>query len=144
MEIEITEPKTIAETAGLSAMFMIAMTELYAAGTGPGDGGVPFYYKDNAICARADGMLIGFISYRYEKGEGTLNLMCGWVEPKLRREGIYTKLWNKLVEIARKEGAARIWGSTHVNNQPMREFYKKLGRVETHVNSIFEIPREEK
>lgn len=140
MTVEITGPFTVAETKGLSAVYTIALTELFASGIGPGDGGVPYYYKDKAICARVDGNISGFIAYRGEKdSDGTLNVMCGWVEPKLRHLGIYSQLWSKLVEIAKKEGYRRIWGSTHVNNLPMRAFYKKLGRVETHVQSIYEL-----
>ncbi len=136
-EIEITEPKTISQTLGLSALYMQALVDMFEHGVGPGDGGVPYYWKDKAICAVLDGEIIGFIAYRLEDGDGALSLMCGYVVPMYRRGGVYTKLWSKLVEIAKESKCARIWGSTHVDNKPMREFYKKLGRVETHVNSNF-------
>lgn len=139
--VEITEPRTVGETDGASMIMTHAVNQLYELGYGPPEGASPFYYKDNIICARLVNRIIGFIAYRYEKGDGTNWVMLGWVGELFRKQGVYRRLWNKLVEVSRKEGAARIAGSTHVDNKAMRQFYNKMGRVETHVQSYYTIPK---
>ena len=137
--IEISEPTTVAECNGLARVMTFAMNTLFERGFGPSDGSSPWYYKDSAVVARDGGNIVGFITYRYEKGEGTAWIMLGWVRDVYRRDGIYRKMWNKVVEALRKDGCKRIAGMTHINNEAMRAVYEKLGRVEKYISSYYNI-----
>lgn len=140
MEFKIEEPVTVAECKGASAFMTATMNDLFHLGYGPNEGATPWYYKDKVIVARWNDEIVGLIAYRFEKGDGSLWVILGGVKPNYRLRGCYTKLFAKLVEVARKEGAVRIEASTHVTNNAMRCFNKKLGRTETHVISRYDIP----
>lgn len=49
----------------------------------------------------------------------------------------YRLLWQKLVEDAKSQGMLRIGGQVKINNGPMREVLKKLGRTEESVNTVY-------
>lgn len=73
---------------------------------------------------------------------GTYNINLGYVIPEYRQKGVYTVLWNVLVDLAQQKNYGTIEGSTHSDNDPMRAHMKKMGREETSRNFVFVVPHE--
>ena len=135
MDCKFAGPASISETRNAGVAVNKALRELDELGWGP-EGGGSFYYKDKIITAVWSEQIVGFITFRYED-DGTLWIMLGWVDPAHRRQGLYRQLWNKLLAHARTTKALYIAGSTHIDNLPMREFFKSVGREERTVTGYF-------
>lgn len=78
--------------------------------------------------ARDDGELVGVLCWDRCDAASQWSVALGYVEPTSRKQGVYHELWAALIERARHEGVARIIGSVHPDNQPMRAVMEKLGR----------------
>ena len=135
MDCRFTEPASISETRNAGIAVNKALRELDELGWGP-EGGGSFYYKDKIITAVCGELIVGFITFRYED-DGTLWILLGWVDHAHRRQGLYRQLWNKLLEHARTTKALYVAGSTHIDNLPMRAFFKSVGREERTVTGYF-------
>jgi GNAT superfamily N-acetyltransferase len=60
------------------------------------------------ISASAGDEVIGFISVRDEEKTGSLWVMGGYVLRECRRQGIYTKLWQRVIEYAKEYQAWKL------------------------------------
>lgn len=100
---------------------------------------IPFNWQAFAICAYDGSKLIGIIHFSLDDNGTSYWVLLGYVKLVYRRRGIYRRLWRKLVEHARKNKVTRISGSTHVNNAPMRAFYRDVGRAEKFVTGFYKV-----
>jgi L-amino acid N-acyltransferase YncA len=64
----------------------------------------------------------------------------GYVDPAWRGKGIYTHLWNALVDKARELKVKQIGSGTRLDNHRMRAVAKAQGRREVSVNMEFTVP----
>lgn len=101
---------------------------------------ISILWDDELVLALIDGEPVGFITWKYSAWMRMVNIHLGWVDPMHRRQGVYTKCWEALVEKAREAGAVNISGSTHMDNTVMRRAAQNLGREELSVNLMYRIP----
>ena len=53
----------------------------------------------------------GFATYRYINDKKTVYVVDLFVIPEMRKKGLASDLTDKIVEIAKKEGATELWGT---------------------------------
>lgn len=97
-------------------------------------------YDDNAITASLDGAVVGILVWRKTLWTKSIIIKLGYVSNGFRGAGIYTSLWNELLEIAKKEKIFNIDGATHIDNKTMRAVARKQGRTEFAVVTRFIVP----
>lgn len=85
-------------------------------------------------------MIIGMITFTEHKWGDYLAIGLGFVTRRFRSDGVYTALWNRLVELAQDRGVASITGTTYASNWPMRKVAEKHGRRESAVVLEFDVP----
>ena len=127
---------------GLDATPIVGMA-LRARAEGIEEGSFPdvgLHWSYNGIGAWVDGELAGIIVWHEEKSNKRLWLQQGYVAPAWRGKGIYSHLWNALVEKARELKQPSIGSGTRFNNDRMRAVAKKQGRRETSVILEFDVP----
>jgi GNAT superfamily N-acetyltransferase len=98
------------------------------------------FWDDNALVAfNIDKLPIGVISFVHEKWLRQISIRLGYVLPEWRRQGVYRTLWNSLVDVAKSLDVKEIQGNTHVDNTPMNETMKALGRTELGKYYVFKV-----
>jgi GNAT superfamily N-acetyltransferase len=111
--------------------------ECIAAG---GDQAVGLHHSYQAILATVDAEPIGVIIWFEQKEQHRIWLQLGYVLPEYRGRGIYSMLWDQLVDKARELKQPAIWSGTAVGNATMRGVARKQGRKEVAVSLKFEVP----
>lgn len=107
-----------------------------------GEQAVGLHFSYNAILATIDGKPVGVIVWFEQKESHRLWLQLGYVLPEHRRAGIYSMLWDQLVDKARELKAPAIWSGTAIGNDAMRAVARKQGRKEVAVSIRFDVPQE--
>jgi GNAT superfamily N-acetyltransferase len=81
-----------------------------------------------AVYAEERGKIIGAITYFGSEGDLSLNINMGYVLPKYRRRGVYTRMFEEIKTIGRERGFK--WISTHTSpkNTAIVATNEKLGR----------------
>lgn len=139
MEVTIKVQKATYDKK-LVQLAVSSFNELFSKGLGPNDGDISWHWSYDAVVAYWDESIIGFIIFRHDEKAVGATLCHGYVLPDYRRRGVYSQLWNALIDELRKRGARRIFSGTHLNNAPTRAFWAKTGRREEFVTSEYEIP----
>ena len=93
-----------------------------------------------AVTAHWGDVLVGAIAFFPYRFDTCFWIAFGAVDAGYRRRGIYRQMWQRLVEIAQREGVATIEGATDSRNTEMLEFYKRAGRPVFGVMSRFVVP----
>jgi GNAT superfamily N-acetyltransferase len=94
-------------------------------------------WDDNAFVAFYRGLPVGVLSWSLSEWDKSAVIKLGWVQPGLRRQGVYRKLWEALKSEARQRGLRRIEGATLIENSDMRAVAKAFGRVEAKVTLVY-------
>ena len=105
-----------------------AFVETVLAGNGDGSA-VIFNWDDKvSVILSRSGELQGLIVWRHLKWLQQVWICQGWVEPKYRRRGLYTKLYRAVKAEAKKLGARTIAGGVKPANVAMIAAAKRQGR----------------
>lgn len=100
--------------------------------------------SDNgAVVAERDGQIIGFIVFSIQERWNLAWIEFGFVFPEHRRHGVYTTLWNELIEYCRDLKLPAIRGGTNYNNKPLQAFAEKMGREPVTLIHSYIIPPKE-
>lgn len=101
-----------------------------------------FSYTQKAFAAfDSAGKVVGMILFDDEAWKNAVLVIHGYVDQEYRRQGLYTCLWNKVVEKAQEWGRTYVDGATHHDNSVMLEVMKKLGRTPTFTYFTFPVPK---
>lgn len=93
------------------------------------DGTLPYSYNSSAIYAECLGKVVGVLAYRAPDWLRRISIEVGYVLPEFRRRGIYTSLFEKLVEVSIEGGfAVCIWGGVDIRNTAMQRVAEAQGR----------------
>ena len=92
--------------------------------------------KGRYIIARSDEKLVGCLMLTREWSDWN----CCWywwiqsvyVKPSHRGQGIYRRMYNKVLDLAKAEGVTQIRLYVDKNNSPAQEVYQKVGMSECH------------
>lgn len=96
-------------------------------------------WSDEAIVALDGEQCAGVLTFLKTDHTNGFSVCLGYVLPEYRRQGVYRRMWDCLVEEAKARSVAYIWGVVRVNNEDMREVVKKLGREEESVNIRYKV-----
>lgn len=100
-----------------------------------------YNYDQKAFVAYDNSKIVGIILIDDSSWKNSLTVILGYVEKEYRNKGIYSRLWNKVVEYAQKLGRAVIEGGTHVSNVEMQEIMKHQKRTPTFIMYDFAVPK---
>ncbi len=85
--------------------------------------------SDAAVIARNEGGdIVGVIVFHNQATPPRTFIALGFVSPSWRRHGVYTRLYNKLVTIARGSGSTSIESEVHPDNINMLKIAESQGR----------------
>ena len=92
--------------------------------------------KGKYIIARSDDKLVGCLMLTREWSDWN----CCWywwiqsvyVNPPYRGLGIYRRMYNKVLDLAKAEGVTQIRLYVDKNNSPAQKVYQKVGMAECH------------
>lgn len=131
----------VKQIGGTSIMAYAIRSHAALLDAGLGDGYAQLLSWDQEAIVTTDGDLpVGIIIFMENRGFRAINVYLGWVESSHRGLGIYRRMWDELVRVARtRDGIARIQGVTKVENEAMRAVAKALGRVEESINLNYEL-----
>lgn len=90
----------------------------------------PPHPDDEALIAlRHDGLVLGFLSYRYDDRWSNWWITMAWVQKRFRQNGIHTALFKALVERAKAHGdITSIESGTHKDNVVAQKAFENQGR----------------
>ena len=104
-----------------------------------------FSYSQKAFAAFNEaGEVVGMVLFEDEPWKNAVCVVHGHVDKDYRRQGIYTRLWNSVVEKAQEWGRYSVEGATHHDNLPMLAVMSKLGRKPTFTFFTFPVPATKK
>ena len=115
-----------------------AMVELHR--NGHGHQHIALNYELSAMVAYDAGTIVGLMIFEDTRWQSALTIVLGHVLESYRHMGVYTALWNKLVQHAQELGRPKIEGATHVGNQTMQMIMEHHGRKPTSVHYTFDVP----
>lgn len=86
-------------------------------------------WNDPALVAYDDETPVGAMIYRHDAVQGSWFILCAYVIPERRRQGIHSLLFNTLVARARQRGDINaIMSGTHVRNIASQRSQEAQGR----------------
>ena len=85
-------------------------------------------------------IIVGMITFTDQQWSRCLQIGLGFVTRRFRLDGVYTAMWNRLVELAQDRGVGTISGITYASNEAMRSVAQKHGRREKGIVLEFEVP----
>jgi GNAT superfamily N-acetyltransferase len=95
---------------------------------------IPIGYGQSAFYIENNEIITGALSFRKLEYESTYWIYCAYVDPVVRRRGIYKAMYNALLKRAEKEHIARISGGIAINNTTMIHAAKSVGRIPISIN----------
>lgn len=99
------------------------------------------HWTNGAITARNNGGTIaGLMVFQILEHSKTLWINTGYVSPPFRRQGIYTKMFDRCVEFARERKLTCISGATSYINTDMQEIMMEMGRKPVSITYDFAVP----
>ena len=72
---------------------------------------------------------VGFIAYKKIDWSNNYDIYLAFVTKRFRGEGVHTAMYNKLIDIAKKENIVSIMSTISVNNEAGVAAAKKQGRT---------------
>lgn len=98
-------------------------------------------YELEAIVATVteDNKPIGFIAFEYVKWNHTLSIHMAYVIPELRGLGVHGRMFEHLVENAKKRDIVKITSSTHHTNESALKAFEKQGRKKTFISFTYDL-----
>lgn len=102
-----------------------AIAEISMAGMGD-----PQLADQNGVLWVEDGAgnPVGFLAYSWDEEAEEIWIELSFILPEYRRKGIYTALFERLVQIANRKGASSVRSGIHPNNEPMLKAAVSTGR----------------
>ena len=100
------------------------------------------YYDEPAIWASYENIPVGLINYGIDdfyKNVILWRIYNGYVIDFFKNKGVYTFMWNNLVDLARDNSVKKIVSATQIDNKPMINLMKKLGRKPVSINYEYEV-----
>lgn len=88
---------------------------------------IGYYY----VVAWDKGAVVSLLSYTYASWDETFEIRAAWTHEDYRRMGLYSKLFNKLVEIGKSRNIVSINSGYNADNLISAEMQKKRGSVIT-------------
>lgn len=82
-------------------------------------------WSNQALVAFLNNEPVGIICVEEEDRTKNWSISLGYVSLGYQQSGIYTEMWNRLLEIAKEKGVPVIWSSVHMDNIPMMRFREK-------------------
>lgn len=137
VKVAIEEHKSL-DRSGAIPFVVEGYSQLLKAKLAPSDQ-LPLHGSYRTLVARSGGEIVGAMCFYVYMENTALWLVFGYVAPKARRHGIYTRLWNKLIAIAKKEKMLTVNGSTCWTNKPLQQFAARVGRVPTSITYEYRI-----
>ena len=102
-----------------------------------------FAWNNKVLAIVVDGAVVAAIAYNHVEWQRKLYVDLGGVAPEWRRQGLYRRLWERLVERARELDCPTIESSYPVHNTASAAMHVALGRpVVAHVTR-FVVPAKE-
>ncbi len=96
---------------------------------------IPIGYGQSAFYIENDDeVVIGALSFRKLEYESTYWIHCAYVDPIVRRHGIYEAMYHALLKKAKKEHVTRISGGIAIDNTTMIHTAKSVGRIPISIN----------
>lgn len=89
---------------------------------------------------------IGVIVYTHILTEKQLFIILGYVKKEYRHKGVYTQIWEKLVEQAQKQNCVHIEGATHAFNFDAQQAIERMADNSRELVSLvyrFNVPEKE-
>ena len=126
MTIEIEEFEHLNNSPG----FVLAaqgVADLATTGYGPGEASL--HWNQKTLVARVDGAVVGVIVWERLEHIRQAWITVGYVNPVYRDRGVYTALYRRLVEVARRESLRSVAGGVAFGNHAMRAVAERQGRA---------------
>lgn len=82
--------------------------------------------------------IVGLMVFELLEG-GVYWVTLSWVATALRKHGHWTRMWKRVVQIAKRRGVWRIDSGVHVDNTVMREVSKSVGRKARYIWYQYEV-----
>jgi GNAT superfamily N-acetyltransferase len=127
VDVKILDAKQISGTP-LMAVAVEAIHELNVDGFGLPTI-FPVNWNDSAIYAEFDGKPVGLIAYQKVEWTMTAHINLTYVSPQYRGCGVFDRMYERLLSIAKEAGMKRIVGGIHIHNAHMIRAAQRMGRV---------------
>jgi len=85
--------------------------------------------KKAVVCVNNERIIANLIFQQHKRDPKSLELKNGRVDERLRRQKIFTRLYEVVEQYARENGFLRIVADTHTDNQPVIATFEDLGFV---------------
>ena len=95
----------------------------------------PVTGREEAFYIETRGRVVAVLSFARDDDSFVVNM--GFVLPRYRKQGLYRRLWTRLVEEAKKRKLKAIVGYHAPGNTDILEFNKKLGRTVKYICSEY-------
>jgi ribosomal protein S18 acetylase RimI-like enzyme len=94
-------------------------------------------YDDSAFICLYGGEPVGILVFSITPWRKEVTIKLGRVQPEFRKMGIYTALWNRLVDYAGRKECTSIRSAVKFDNKPMRRLLAEQGRHEESIHSVY-------
>ena len=103
-------------------------------------GSLPWPGCEVLLAYEGTGEPIGVMLFqRSDYADTTLQISLGYVLPAFRRCGVYRRLFNELVGIAKELNARTIRGDTLMTNETAIAAFKRLGRKPAAMSFLYDV-----
>ncbi len=121
----------------VGALVVQACAELEASGHGWGMGAPG--WDSNALYIADDGKPVAVLVWSVQDWKQEAHIGLGYVLPGYRGRGLYTQLWNALIEEAKTRKLRSIASGTHPDNKAMQAISEKQGRKVDSIGYRYEL-----
>jgi len=135
MSVEITQHKNLIYTKAWPVMYK-AIVELMDAGL-INQTFDNVHHSYHGIVAWNGEDVVGFICYEFLESSNVYHINLAYVVPSHRREGIHTKMFERLVTEMKTNGVRKINSGTMIDNIAAQKAFEAQGRVATSINYTY-------
>lgn len=96
-------------------------------------------WDTNALYLEDDGQVVAILVWSVQEWKQSAYVDFGYVLPGRRGQGLYTKLWNALIDEAKERKLRTIGSGTHVKNTAMQAIAAKQGRVAESISFRYDV-----
>lgn len=124
-----TEVKQAEKLNGCPALKLCVhgWSELIKAGLVPSDS-VVLNWDDSVLWVEDSGQIVGVMTYKVMEWTKCLWVGLSFVNPEYRRQGLYSQMYARAVEIAKEKAMIRVESGIDPQNVAMIQAAKKTGR----------------